>query len=278
MNGVTKLCCSAFIYLSTLSPIVSASNCDNQADNELEKLYCQIITQNTKHQLPSLLDFRKNTEQMQRLLIKRDAKKLGLSLPAKKQDSSKAKPARPQRENQSSLTTNQPKSRKTEPKGEVQNTNSRRLSSCRLNKAYINCATTRFTLQTNKPNSSLHNTALSAANTLLFSNNKNSDTQYLNQSYLTYIDKMMLIGLGDSTMSYTKFHKLFTQNKQNRHQFSQRFNELYELLKKEKQSMAIRTRYNDQYPASIKQCMKVNNKLIICDNVQQNWIYISSKH
>jgi hypothetical protein len=51
--------------------------------------------------------------------------------------------------------------------------------------------------------------------------------------------------------------------------------QMYELLKKEKQTNAVKSRYNNLFPDSLEQCMELSQKIIVCDNIKQNWIYKS---
>tara|TARA_R110001592_G_scaffold52511_8_gene160708 strand:- start:25521 stop:25838 length:318 start_codon:yes stop_codon:yes gene_type:complete len=54
------------------------SACFNQAETYYEQIYCEIKAKGQGVSLPSFVDFRKNNEQMQALLLKRKAEALNI--------------------------------------------------------------------------------------------------------------------------------------------------------------------------------------------------------
>ena len=97
---------------------------------------------------------------------------------------------------------------------------------------------------------------------------------YLTKNYTIYIKKMLSLGLGDSTMSLTKFNHLLKASIQNDTDFSERFNQIFQQLEKDKQSLGIKSSYQSAAPADIKNCWILTGRIIICDNIQRNWVYI----
>ena len=74
-------------------------------------------------------------------------------------------------------------------------------------------------------------------------------------------------------MSFSKFAATYDDAKRYRLNFSQRFSKMFELLKSEKKTIGIKARYNEDYPQSMSQCMRLDSSIVICDNIHQNWVY-----
>lgn len=248
------------ILLLTQLPVLalaqsSRNHCNEQAQTALEQSYCEITTKSPTHQLPTLEDFRKNPPNIQKLLLKRDAEKYGISLP--KTPIKKQKPT-------------------------AQHDKGFRLSSiasCELKQHHITCKEKYYQLQTNKRNSQLKASSFSSHNELLFQRKsdpafeKASDYHYLSHIYPYYISKMLELGLADATMSFSKFANIYWQNKLEGVDFVERFQFMYSQLKLEKSRNEIKSRYRNNYPESLAFCMKLNEEIITCDNVNQNWVY-----
>lgn len=278
----------------------NASACiDPPPTTELEKIYCQVKAKGKGDELPEYQAFRRNTAQTQALLLKRPARKLGIELPDSASNkpsalantpviqsqepeipatvSTKTKSVTPQ-ETYASVAA-LPERKK--PEAQKPSTGNYLLDNCTLDEEVIICGTRHYELQTNVVNKHLESGALGADNKLILPARQGSDFadasdhDYLSQTYVTYIEKMITIGLADATMSFTKYVATWEDASANGSDFAQRFTQMYELLKQERQSNAVRSRYNNNFPDSIKQCMGLGSNLIVCDNVMQNWIYRS---
>lgn len=59
--------------------------------------------------------------------------------------------------------------------------------------------------------------------------------------------------------------------------FASRFTEMFELLKKEKATNAVRRRYGNEIPQSLDQCMVISTRIVVCDNITKNWVYRSDQ-
>jgi len=229
--------------------------CLNQTNTAIEQAYCEVKKRNANSTLPALKEFKKNTPSIQRLILKREAEYYGVALPKNNAAPKAASPA--------------PNIQKP----------SRALSQCEFRGDYIACESMRYELVRNKRNSQLRSQAFSSENTLSFPSKESgtyqaeSDFSYLSAIYPTYIYKMLDIGLGDSTMSFTKFATLYWQSKKDEHSFSDRFETIYNQLKIEKSRNQVRERYSSALPDALNKCTRMDNDIIICDNAKQNWVY-----
>lgn len=249
--------------------------CLTQAHTQLEIIYCDIINKDPRAPLPSLSDFKKNSPRVQHLILKREADKQRISLPTikkKKTTLNKSTPAK--------LKSSKKKSRPNIP---PQITSSNNIKHCQLNKSLIRCAESTFSLAGNKTLKTLKHDALSKENTLNLPHRQSpsyaekSDFNYLSDAYPIYINKMIQIGLADATMSFTKFAAIYWQNKLNGESFEGRFKEMYEKLKTERKQNSSRSRYRENHPNSIAQCMYLNSHIIVCDDISQNWVYLTNQ-
>ncbi|SMF05344.1 hypothetical protein SAMN02745866_00419 [Alteromonadaceae bacterium Bs31] len=251
-----------------------ADTCTSQAKTELENIFCQLKSDQYGSNLPSLYEFRKNPENMQRLLLKKPARKAGIELPATKKPAVKPAQAKPP----STSATANPKERKNRNTPEAKATRTQ-LKNCMLAKEEIICGAQRYVLQVNIPNNQLPKTALSAQNQLQLPPRnapdfrEENDLYYLSQCYLLYIDKMLELGLGDSSSSFTRFAAIYEDILRQGGDFPERFKKMYKLLKQEKASNPVKRRYSEIEPENLSQCMPLGRDYLVCDNVEKNWIY-----
>jgi len=249
-------------------------SCASQARTELERAYCKIKAANPGAALPSLQELRSNPEKTQRLLLRRPAEQAGIKLPpeAAVKPVPKPTPASP-----TAPAASERKSAQAAPPPEP--TGSSSLSHCQLLGASIRCGGVQFRLQGNLPNNRLAHGALDPGQKIDFAEYSGSaaDQQqvmaYLSQTYQRYLEAMLDIGLGATTMSFTKFHHTFMEAQSKGTHFGERLSTMFEFLKKDKTTMGVQTHYNDELPQSLEQCMGLGEQLLVCDNVQQNWVY-----
>lgn len=258
--------------LSTLAinPAVFASpQCHEMARTALEHSYCDVKASGQGKTLPPLNEFRGNSKKIQRFLLKTPARRAGVTLPELSSDEPSQTEAKG---NATKAVTSSAASSAPAPAANS-------LASCALNNEQILCQNTRFSLATNLPNTVLNADALSKKNRLLLPGRnearyaETSDLIYLSESYPVYLKKMLSIGLGDSTMSFTRFAGLYDDIRSRNGNFAQRFYDMFELLKKEKKSNAVKPRYSNTFPESLEQCMQATRRIIVCDNVKKNWVY-----
>lgn len=218
----------------------------------------------------SQADFRRNQPQVQALLLRRPAKRLGLSVPAVTAEPAQSKPA------------SSPKPPKPEPEqADSQPTRFGQLSDCALKGERIVCPDRQFKLALNQPNRALAPGVLEDQNRLglrPFQGDRSDDQQvraYLSSAYDRYIPKMLAIGLGANTMSFTAFHNAFHTLEDGGVDFAERMERTYQLLKQDKLNLAVQARYHDRLPENLALCEVINPDIIVCDNVATNWVFVS---
>jgi hypothetical protein len=99
--------------------------------------------------------------------------------------------------------------------------------------------------------------------------------RYLSDAYDIYIPKMLAIGLAGTTMSFTAFHNAFHSIEDGGVDFAQRLEQTYHLLKQDKKTLAVKTRYHDELPENINLCTEINRDIVVCDNIGKNWVYVT---
>lgn len=265
--------------LATTAEALTIKQCRLDAATELEQAYCEILAKGQS--LPDFYDFQRNPANTQWLLLRSAAKRAGVELPAvdKAATALTTSATAPAFANQPRSAA--PSTRAAQPRRPREATQSpEALDQCRVTQREIACNDRRYYLAINVPVKRLNPRVLTVDNRLQFAPPAADQTsiQYLSNLYPYYIEKMLLIGLGDSTVSFTKFAAIYEQSAAQEENFGQRFSEMYELLKQERRTMAVKTRYRDNYPQSIDNCMQLNSDLIACDNIEQNWIYQKLKH
>lgn len=254
---------------------INTKQCFATAKTALENVYCELVEKGKGQSLPAFNEFRRNPPTTQNLILRGPAKRAGILLP-KLSTQKKKKTVKP---NKSPLKSRAPK---TPPQAVTNNIEKNKrinkttnLQGCQINKERLVCGRETYYLAINIPVNRLPANVLADTNRLQFRKKRpdQESVEYLSQLYPRYIEKMLSIGLGDSTVSFTKFHAIFQVSIEQQNSFTQRFEEMYELLKKERKTQAIKQRYRNNYPNNIEQCMQLNRNLIACDNVKQNWVY-----
>lgn len=247
--------------------------CKEAARTELEKLYCIIVDEGQGAGLPSPTDFRRNDPSVQALLLRRPARRLGLEVPDASATS--VQPQQPQ-------AVPEPASAEpARPEPESDSRSLGRLAGCRLEGERITCPQGRFDLVSNQPNRNLSDGVLGPDNRLGLSSFKGSrnDEQavrrYLSDAYDQYIPKMVDIGLGANTMSFTAFHNAFHTLEEGGVDFASRMERTFTLLKQDKKTLGVKARYHDELPDDLSLCSSINRHIIVCDNVGANWVYVS---
>lgn len=243
---------------------------------DFERIYCEIVDRGQGKTLPRFEDFRRNDVRVQRLLLKRPAQKLKIALPASTSKPKKKTVATPSESNPA-----EPKS--TEPNSIApvrERSSGIELSDCTLGKNLITCGQRRFGLVRNAPNSRLGKGVLSEHQRMAlprFTGDEDNDREvqlYLSEVYSHYIQRMMDIGLGASTMSFARFYHTFYDLKAKKVDFSERFETMYRFLKKDKQTMAVKSLPSHTRPHSLSQCDDISEQMIVCDIGSVNWVYL----
>ena len=272
-------------WLVPMLPTQADPACHERARTAYEKLYCTVQERGAGGNLPRFEDFQRNNERIQASLLKGPAQKLGLTLPEPRQprQASVAKPkptppAKPKPQAQPVVAAVS----KTPVTLPARNEDAFSLASCRLQGEAVRCGSDIFQLAVNLPNSALPAGALGDGNTFGlqdFNGNVTDEAalrRYLSASYRHYIVKMLDIGLGDATMSYTKFYYTFMELVNKQENFAERFETMYHYLKRDKATMAIKPRYQSRLPESIAQCQMLSDSVVVCDDKTINWVFVRS--
>lgn len=254
------------------------SGCLTQARTPLEQTYCKVRAANPTATLPSLQELRRNPEKTQRLLLRRPAEQVGISLPPETTSAVKPPPKAAPAE---TIAARPAATAKPAAQAETlpvrQDTGS--LAGCEFGGTSIRCGVERFQLQGNLPNSRLQPGALAAENRVMFAEytggqgDRAALMTYASETYLRYIEAMLDIGLASSTMSFTKFYHTLTEAQAKGARFGERLTTMFDFLKKDKANMGVQPHHNDALPENLDQCMILSASLLVCDNVQQNWVY-----
>ncbi|MCL7942816.1 hypothetical protein [Marinobacter sp. ATCH36] len=249
----------------------ASDDCMGGAKTDLEKLYCQVVSEGQGAGLPSPTDFKRNDPQVQALLLRRPAGRLGLEVPEPGAPAAAAPAPRP-------IDT---ESEPDRPEPEVDQPQYGQLADCRLQGERIACPQQRYNLAMNQPNSKLESDVLGEDNRLGLSpfrgdrNDEQAVRRYLSDAYDRYIPRMLDIGLGANTMSFTAFHNAFHTMEAGGVDFAERMERTYSLLKQDKKTLAVKARYHDELPEDLSLCTVINPDIIVCDNVGTNWVYVS---
>ena len=246
--------------------------CMKAAKTELEKLYCTVVSEGQGAGLPSPTDFKRNDPSVQALLLRRPARRLGLEMPDVSATAAAPEPVSPN----ASGSLREPTPAEPE---EIPETHSR-LANCRLEGQTITCPQGRFDLVANQPNRELVEGVLEPGNRLglkAFAGNREDEEavrRYLSDAYDRYIPKMVGIGLGANTISFTAFYNAFHTMEDAGVDFARRMEQTFTLLKQDKKTLGVKARYHDDLPQDLSWCGIINADIVVCDNVGTNWVYL----
>ncbi len=270
----------ALLLVMASGDAMAEETCSASAATDLERLYCDVVAEGGGQGLPSQADFRRNDPKVQALLLRRPAKRLGLSVPAVTAAPAQPKPASaPEPAAQASSKPVKPDSEQLP--SEAPPSRFGQLADCALKGERIACPDRQFELALNQPNRALAPGVLEDQNRLnlrSFQGDRNDELQvrrYLSNAYDRYIPKMLAIGLGANTMSFTAFHNAFHTLEEGGVDFSERMERTYQLLKQDKRNLAVQARYHDRLPENLALCEVINPDIIVCDNVATNWVFVS---
>ncbi len=274
------------------------SGCLNAAKTELEQAYCKVVSGGEGAGLPSFEDFRRNDAMVQALLLKRPAERLGLALPGRNRTQgapSTAVQQQPPPPSQPRHSAGQQADRPSAPTATPASPTRAASSSpaqsgfaamdvsdCRLTGQgdVILCPDSRYVLASNRPKGELRPGVLDDGNRLDLPSfrGRRSDDQavigYLSDAYARYVPKILEIGLGGATLSFTEFHHAFHTTEAAGIDFARRSEETFQLLKADRKTLGVQSRLHDRVPAGIESCMDISPEIIVCDDVGTNWVYV----
>jgi len=265
------------VLYALISPAKAAQpSCFVQAETYYEQIYCEIKQKDPGHSLPAFYDFKKNDQMTQALLLKRKAKALHISFKMPERVPERMQKGTPQR----ALAKTQGKPQTNKAK------RSEESAGCSLQAQRISCHQSHYIQTGNRSNRFINKAALSQENKMGLSlyenkgpytgksNNRDAINTYLFTAYVRYLEKMLEIGLGGVTMSYTKFHILFHDLLEKEVDFASRFETMYSFLKKDKSEIGVSENVEPIQQLSIKDCTQLTPQMFTCDNRYRNAIYL----
>lgn len=275
-----------FYAANGFASVLSSQQCFAQAATLYEQVYCEVRAAQPSVVLPSFVDFKKNNSRMQALLIKRHAERQGIELP-KPVSSSKPKPQH--------LNKPKPEIKLTPKRATIKLSAQQRqtatdtvvarqkhpLSGCSWVSPKIQCAERKFKLTGNVANRDLRTDVFDDAFKLNLPTYTGSYTnsravqQYLVQAYDVYLQKMLAIGLGGVTMSYSKFAYFFEDLHSKGVDFNSRFETMFYYLKMDKQNNAVSGRINVPGNFSLNACYPFASA-VACDSGGRNYLFVQS--
>jgi hypothetical protein len=155
------------------------------------------------------------------------------------------------------------------------------INQCQLIHDNILCGKQRFVMRTNQSNKQLSSGVLEDSYKMglpVYAGSKDDALEvqyYLSNAYAVYIRRMIDIGLGASTMSYTRFFHIYYDLQGKNVSFTERFETMYSYLKKDKKNMSVQAVLSDKRPVHISECDDINEEIIACDSGGFNWIYVN---
>lgn len=256
--------------------VAAAATCP-QPQSDYERIYCEIVAGGGGGSLPSFEDFRRNSPQVQALLLKRPAQRLGIELTAPERAAPMATEPAPQPSAAEPAVMAGPQSSPgPQPSPEPQG-----LRGCSLRGEVIECGHRRYQLATNQPNSALADGVLVEDNRLelaSFSGDPSNEAelrQYLSDAYDRYILKMLEIGLGGATMSFSEFYHNYQRHQASGVDYAQRMEQTFQLLKQDKRTRAVPSRLTERLPQSLTHCSGIGARVVVCDDVATNWVFVT---
>jgi hypothetical protein len=261
--------------------VASQEPCSVAARTAMEKAYCEVEKAGFAAALPPLHEFRKNPEKTQRLLLRRPAQRAGVTLPTEQKPSPSAKPKLTRLPTPAAAPPAKSSVEQSFIPADIRSvipTDVAQLP-CSFQGEEIVCGQQRYLLLGNQANNRLAPDALTSARSLTMAAFRGSPAnsadvmKYLDESYPRYIDAMVAIGLGASTMSFTKFYHTFIEVQRSGADFAARMATMFEFLKKDKKSMAVQAHFSRERPTNISQCRRLSGTLLVCDDVKHNWLY-----
>lgn len=255
-----------WVLLLCLPGAVRANDCFNFADTYYQQIYCEIRASGHGASLPAFVDFRRNDEQMQALLLKPHARRAGIAMTMPRPPSTSRRAA-------TRVDT-----------ARIQRDIGAQQATCAAEALELRCGNARYHLVVNRDNAALAADALAPDHKMalpVFTGDRRNPDQvnaYLVDAYHHYLEKMLAIGLGGSTLSFGKFAYLFEDLAQKSISFSDRFEVMYRYLKADKRKLSVPVR--SRLPAAFdpQQCFPLQ-RFMVCQAGLVNLVFeVASQH
>lgn len=268
MDVKRRLFVFALVFLGAGGAVTADPFCFATAETFYEQVYCEAGQRGEGASLPPIHEFRNNPPMTQYLLLKRPAARLGIEL---------ARPAPPKPRAKSPAPAVAATAAVKREQGDT--VASRADSGCRVSAERLDCDGRRFVAVGNQPNSALAPGVLDAGNRMAMEpysgdpSNGRALARYLLDSYARYLDRMLAIGLGGSTLTLAKFEQLYHNMADMGVDFAGRFERLYGFLKQDKSRIAVDTTV--KVPAlRPEDCRQVAPELMACASGGRNYLFV----
>ncbi len=279
MKLVTPRLCTLFTLLWALADTHTASavsRCVADKAAAYEQILCELKQTKVGSSLPSLAEFRRNPPAMQYLLLKRLAQRQGIPIKSPESASSNAAAAKKSVKDNSKLvltTTLTINSTLVEPKESPEPGVQAR--SCRYSLDRVVCAGRPFKRQGNRANNRLAAGVLEAGNTLELGAPpmQRNEQQWLAEAYERYLRAMLSIGLAGSSFTYSGFAHTYYEHQAQGTDFSARFAQMFEYLKRDKKELAVSVRRPKRAPTE-EECEWLSDDLLVCNSQAMNLVYL----
>ncbi|MDX1634586.1 MAG: hypothetical protein R3280_08120 [Marinobacter sp.] len=264
----------AGLVFALLTGPAAARDCSAMARTDYERLYCRLVNEGHGAGLPAFEDFRRNTPRVQALLLKRPAQRAGLELP----DAPEARPATPARPDAPRQRPEAPPAATRQAEQQTAVT-APALADCELLGEVIQCPDRRLELVDNLPNRALAPDALADSQRLdlpAFQGDPADGPalrRYLSDAYDHYLQRMLDIGLGGATMSFSQFYRSYFRHRDQGVDFTERMEATFQYLRQDKLTKAVPARLHSRLPDDIDACTPIKRQLVVCDNGVTNWVY-----
>lgn len=270
---------SAFFLLLFTALIAVESRaqsfCFLSAATYYQQVYCELQAKGETRGLPPFHQFKRNDETIQAVLLKRPAARLGIDLPSPKKNSQK-----PVMSEARILPASDIAAQASALPGSAE-TVVHSLAECALDEDDIICADgVSYQLTGNRLNHRLAAAALTADNQMalpVFAGSLADSlavNRYLADAYRRYIEKMHEIGLAGATMTYGKFSFLFFDLHEKGLNFSQRFETMYDFLKKDKASMGVTEKISLDNQLRLDNCDPLSGQMLVCSSAGRNYLFL----
>lgn len=282
--------------------------CIPAVGNEYEKIFCDLKRKGKGSTLPSLREFRNNPPLTQAFLLKKPAERAGIRIRIPERNNEET--LRRQEELLAALEASAemaipvivdkttptvtpvlqpatkpaakpPAKQKTTPPPivAVSPVLTAPVPHCVLQEKNLDCDGVRYTLVGNKTNQQIDPSSLTEQNRLgmpVYSGDPAdalAEQQYVQQAYRQYLEAMIRIGLGASTMSYTKFANLYDYITEQQLDFAGRFETMYHFLKEDKLAIGVSTQLVIADGFDTTTCRQLD-RLVACDYQKNNYLFV----
>lgn len=250
---------SSHAFLS--SSAMAKNFCFAVATSYYEQIYCELQFKGRSGSLPPLHEFKRSHQPIQYSLLKRPAAAAGIKLEQQRNT--------PDRDKTPVLTLPEP----SLSVASFQSQTSTGETLCDFSQgSRVVCPDRVYRLQGNRHNRHLAETSLTSANTM---NLPVFESHNATAVYRHYLLKMHEIGLAGVTMNFEKFCWLYEDLSAKSVDVNQRFEVMYDYLKRDKKAMAISESIVPDADVQARDCQWFADDVLVCYRNGRNYLYLS---